>query len=105
MSQEDGEFVWSKKIQGHVLGSFFWGYMVTQIPGGYLAARFGGKHVFGWFMLLCAVSTLFMPLAARVSYIFLIVLRILAGIGQVRKTDDITMYTTHTVRTIKVTSI
>ena len=58
--------------------------MITQVPGGYLAARFGGKHVFGWFMLLCAVATLFMPLAARVSYIFLIVLRILAGIGQVR---------------------
>ena len=85
--QEDGEFAWNKKTQGLVLGSFFWGYMITQVPGGYLAARFGGKHVFGWFMLLCAVATLFMPLAARVSYIFLIVLRILAGIGQVRAVE------------------
>ncbi|GFS07044.1 vesicular glutamate transporter 2 [Elysia marginata] len=36
---KDGEFVWSKEIQGYVLGSFFWGYMLTQVFGGWLAAR------------------------------------------------------------------
>ena len=81
--KQEGEFAWDKQIQGLVLGSFYWGYMVTQIPGGFFAARFGGKHVFGWFMLLCAVATLLSPVAARVSYVFLIVLRIIAGIGQV----------------------
>ena len=79
---QDGEFAWDKKTQGLVLASFFWGYMLTQVPGGYFAAKFGGKHVFGWFMLLCSVATLFMPLAARTSYVILIVLRIVAGIGQ-----------------------
>ncbi|CAG5058467.1 unnamed protein product [Parnassius apollo] len=36
---------WDKKTQGLILSSFFWGYMVMQIPGGLLAKRFGGKPI------------------------------------------------------------
>ena len=56
--------------------------MLTQIPAGYLAPRFGGKRLFGWSLLLCAVATLLMPLASRVSYIYLVLLRIVVGMGQ-----------------------
>jgi MFS family permease len=45
---QEGEFAWDKSTQGLILGSFYWGYIITQIPGGWLAAKFGGKHVFGW---------------------------------------------------------
>ncbi|CAI5719646.1 unnamed protein product [Peronospora destructor] len=38
-------FVTNKDEQGEVLSAFFYGYMCTQIPGGYLAARFGAKIV------------------------------------------------------------
>ena len=30
-SNTDGTFVWSKNEQGLVLGSYFWGYFVTQV--------------------------------------------------------------------------
>ena len=30
-SSTDGTFVWSKNEQGLVLGSYFWGYFVTQV--------------------------------------------------------------------------
>ena len=30
-----------------ILGAFFYGYVITQIPGGYLAEKFGGKWLFG----------------------------------------------------------
>ena len=33
------EFQWSPETIGFVDASFFWGYIVTQIPGGFLAAR------------------------------------------------------------------
>jgi len=33
--------VWQKNIQGHVLGAFFYGYLISQIPGGVLAERYG----------------------------------------------------------------
>ena len=30
-SNTEGTFVWSKNEQGLVLGSYFWGYFVTQV--------------------------------------------------------------------------
>ncbi|XP_047503568.1 putative inorganic phosphate cotransporter [Pieris napi] len=36
---------WDKKTQGLILSSFFWGYMVMQIPAGLLSKKFGGKLV------------------------------------------------------------
>lgn len=82
---QSGEFAWDKSTQGHVLSSFFYGYIVTQLPGGWLSLRFGGKRIYGWFMLVCAISTLLMPLAARTSVAFLIVLRVICGMCQVNK--------------------
>eukprot|EP00644_Phytophthora_capsici_P010610 jgi/Phyca11/17809/fgenesh1_pg.PHYCAscaffold_30_\ len=38
-------FVTNKKEQGEVLSAFFYGYMCTQIPGGYFAAKLGAKIV------------------------------------------------------------
>ena len=32
-AQKQGEFVWNDSNQGLVLGSFFWGYALTGIPG------------------------------------------------------------------------
>lgn len=78
----DERFDWDKKTQGLILGSFFWGYLVTQFPGGWLAGKYGGKHVFGWSMLLCAIATLLTPLAARTSVALLMVLRVIAGLAQ-----------------------
>ena len=37
----EGEFNWSKTQEGLVLGAFYHGYMASQLPGGYLAGRFG----------------------------------------------------------------
>lgn len=77
----DGPFVWEKSIQGHILGSFFYGYMISQIPGGLLAEQFGGKWVLFGFLGLSSVATLLTPIAARLSFGLLIVLRVLVGIG------------------------
>ncbi|XP_038210030.1 putative inorganic phosphate cotransporter, partial [Zerene cesonia] len=38
-------YEWDKKTQGIVLSSFFWGYMIMQVPAGILSKRFGGKMV------------------------------------------------------------
>lgn len=78
--QENGEFLWVKSQQGLILGAFFWGYLVTQLPGGQLAERFGGKHIFGWNMVVAAVATLLYPVGAHGSYIILILLRIITGL-------------------------
>lgn len=41
------EFDLSPEIQGVILGSFFWTYLVFQIPGGFLLDRFGPRKVIG----------------------------------------------------------
>ncbi|XP_064643627.1 sialin-like [Lineus longissimus] len=77
-----GEFDWSPETQGVVLSSFFYGYVVMQIPGGLISERFGGKWPYGLGILTTGFLTLLIPLAARTSVNFLIVLRVLCGLGE-----------------------
>ena len=70
-------------ISGHILGAFFYGYLLTQIPGGYIAARFGGKNLFGLAILLTSLLTLLTPWASRRHVMLLIILRFLEGICEV----------------------
>ena len=47
------------KMKGHAAGIFFWGYMLLQIPGGYLANRWSAKKVISIFLAfwgVCAVG-------------------------------------------------
>ncbi|KAL9958324.1 hypothetical protein ACROYT_G035326 [Oculina patagonica] len=79
---KDGEFNWDQDTQGLILGSFFYGYIVTQVPAGWLAARFGGKYLFGCGVLLTSVMTMFTPAAAHHSVGMLILVRVVEGLGQ-----------------------
>lgn len=74
------EFNWDSKTQGMVLGSFYYGYIVLQIPGGWLASKIGGTRIFGLALFIASVLTLLTPLAARTSVYALIGLRIMEGI-------------------------
>ena len=81
---QNGEFDWDSKTQGIILGSFFWGYMVTQIPGAFLARKFGGgKYIFGLGIALTGIFSLLTPWAARYSTDALIACRILMGLSEV----------------------
>lgn len=80
--RKDGEFLWDSNVQGTILGSFFYGYLVTQIPGGRMAELFGGKWLFGIGVLCTSVLTLLTPIAARWGVGALIVLRVLEGLGE-----------------------
>ncbi|WAR03990.1 S17A5-like protein [Mya arenaria] len=80
-SSETAEFEWSKKTQSLILSGFFYGYVVTQIPGGWMATRFGGKIVIGLSMALASLFTLLMPMIARASPYAVFVNRIAIGIS------------------------
>ncbi|XP_067685982.1 sialin-like [Haliotis asinina] len=77
-----GEFVWDKKLQGLILGSFFWGYLVLQVPGGWFSEKFGAKKVVAFAMFPVAIFNLLSPVAARTNpYLFLVV-RVIVGLGE-----------------------
>ncbi|OWR40838.1 hypothetical protein KGM_200810 [Danaus plexippus plexippus] len=79
---KQGEFNWTAEQQSIILGSFFYGYVLTQIPGGRIAEMFGGKLVYGIGVLLTAVFTILSPIAAYIDFKFFIVVRVLEGLGE-----------------------
>ncbi|XP_015522232.1 putative inorganic phosphate cotransporter isoform X1 [Neodiprion pinetum] len=81
-TSSDGEFVWSTSLQGYILSSFFYGYVLTQIPFGILAKRYGAKYFLGIGMLINSVFGLLVPVAAQQSYWLLILVRFIQGLGE-----------------------
>lgn len=78
-----GEYEWSESLQGLILSSFYIGYLITHIPGGILAERFGGKWVLSLGILSTAFFTLITPLAIHTGGAGgLIAVRILMGLGE-----------------------
>ncbi|XP_060516790.1 sialin-like isoform X1 [Cylas formicarius] len=74
------EFDWSNEMQGYILSSFFYGYITTQLLGGYLSARFGGKIIFGAGIGVTALLTLVTPWLASAHVYLLLAVRIIEGI-------------------------
>lgn len=73
---------WDSETQGWILGSFFYGYILTQIPGGYLAGRYGPKWLMGLGILGTVIFTLLTPVAADLGAGYLMAVRVLEGIGE-----------------------
>ncbi|XP_052131914.1 putative inorganic phosphate cotransporter [Frankliniella occidentalis] len=81
-ADSDGEFVWNTYTQSYILSSFFYGYVVTQIPFGVLAKRYGAKYFLGVGMLINSVFGLLVPVAAYAGVGPLIVVRFIQGLGE-----------------------
>lgn len=79
-------FNWDQATQGYILGSYYWGYLVTNIPGGILSERYGAKHVVNGGFSVCIISTLITPCLLFYSlgeWKILALLRIICGLGEV----------------------
>jgi len=60
-----GEFDWGAGSKGDLLGSYYYGYIITQIAGAYLASKIGFKITWGVSMLGSSILTLLVPVVAR----------------------------------------
>ncbi|XP_058788719.1 putative inorganic phosphate cotransporter isoform X2 [Phymastichus coffea] len=78
----DGQFAWDARLQGYLLSSFFYGYVITQIPFGILAKRYGSKYFLGVGMLINSVFGLLVPLSAEWGYYWLMAVRFIQGLGE-----------------------
>ena len=79
MAEENG---WSPTIQGAVMSAFFAGYVILQVPAGYLADRYGGKWVLGLGVLFWSLFTLLTPLSAVFGITMLLACRFLMGVAE-----------------------
>ncbi|XP_055314259.1 putative inorganic phosphate cotransporter isoform X2 [Sitodiplosis mosellana] len=82
-SGDNDVYGWSQEQQGIILSAFFWGYFITQLPGGLLSQRYGGKYVFMLGILFSAICSLLTPCVVRFAESTgLIVLRVFSGLGE-----------------------
>ena len=75
-------FAWSATTNGTVLTSFFVGYLLAMLPGGWLIARFGGRVVLGVALAGWSAATLLTPAAAFAGLPWLIAIRIAMGVAE-----------------------
>lgn len=75
------QFGWNSSVAGLVQSSFFWGYALSQLPGGWLAKIYGGRKVLEIGVLGWSIATILVPSVAGFMP-GLLASRILVGIGE-----------------------
>ncbi len=73
---------WDAETQGFVLSSFFAGYILLQVVGGWLGDKFGGKAVLGMGVLWWSLFTILTPPAAMMGLAVLLATRVGMGMGE-----------------------
>lgn len=73
---------WSPVLQGYILSSFFYGYILTQLPAAFLTTKYGGRWFFGFGIGFCSLLSLIVPAATYMGPGYLIGLRIFQGLTQ-----------------------
>ncbi|XP_035223109.1 sialin-like isoform X3 [Stegodyphus dumicola] len=76
------QYHWDSKTQGMILGAFFYGYVITQIPGGMMSEKVGAKWIYGGGVLITAIFSLLTPLAASWGIGTFVTVRVLEGLGE-----------------------
>ncbi|KFM80289.1 putative inorganic phosphate cotransporter, partial [Stegodyphus mimosarum] len=76
------QYHWDSKTQGMILGAFFYGYVITQIPGGMMSEKVGAKWIYGGGVLITAIFSLLTPLAASWGIGAFVTVRVLEGLGE-----------------------
>ncbi|KAK0150179.1 Vesicular glutamate transporter 1 [Merluccius polli] len=74
------QFNWDPETVGMIHGSFFWGYIVTQIPGGFICQKFAANRVFGFAIVATSCLNMLIPSAARMHFGCVIIVRICQGL-------------------------
>ncbi|XP_050311164.1 putative inorganic phosphate cotransporter isoform X3 [Anthonomus grandis grandis] len=85
ISDQSTLYDWDSTTQGLILSSFYWGYVITHLPGGILAERFGGKYSLGLGILSTAIFTLITPwiiIGTNGNWKVLVALRVVEGLGE-----------------------
>ncbi|KAH7671909.1 MFS transporter ACS family solute carrier family 17 protein [Dioscorea alata] len=75
------QFGWNSSTAGLVQSSFFWGYALSQLPGGWLSKLFGGRKVLEVGVLAWSLATILVPFVAGFMP-GLVLSRILVGVGE-----------------------
>ncbi|KAI0988423.1 hypothetical protein GJ496_007139 [Pomphorhynchus laevis] len=74
------EFHWSPETISVLDSSYFWGYLITQLPGGYLSAKFEAHRIFGYAFMASSMLNCVIPIAVKINVLAAMFVRILQGL-------------------------
>ena len=63
--EQAGEFDWSKEVRGVILSAFFYGYICTQLIGGIISDKWGGKLGMLFGIGVLSLGSILSPVMAR----------------------------------------
>ncbi|KAK9720106.1 Major Facilitator Superfamily [Popillia japonica] len=78
-SPEDGTNIWSLSLQGIIISSYFWGYLLGQLPGARLSEDVSGAWTFFAGVSIHILGTLLIPEAGHIHYGLIIAIRVVQG--------------------------
>jgi len=78
------KFNWTIGVESALDSSFFWGYLVTQVPGGFLASLYPANKIFGAAIAISSFLNLLVPGALKVHPIVDMCVQVLKGLVEVR---------------------
>ncbi|XP_076632550.1 vesicular glutamate transporter [Colletes latitarsis] len=73
-------FNWTVGTESALDSSFFWGYLVTQVPGGFLASLYPANRIFGAAIAISSVLNLLVPGALKLDPIADMCVQVLKGL-------------------------
>jgi len=79
------KFNWTVGMESALDSSFFWGYLVTQVPGGFLASLYPANKIFGTAIAISSFLNLLVPGALKVDPIVDMGVQVLKGLVEVNK--------------------
>ena len=72
----------NKHEESMILGSFFWGYLLSQFAGSTMAKKWGGKITLATASCFWSFFTFITPFCINSSVTYAILVRILLGIAE-----------------------
>jgi ACS family sodium-dependent inorganic phosphate cotransporter len=78
-SVQGPRYHWHEEKKNEILGSFFWGYFVIQIPEGRLSEIFGPRIVLGTGLLIAALMIILTPATCKWGFYWVVLARF--GLG------------------------
>ncbi|UJR30737.1 hypothetical protein I4U23_018257 [Adineta vaga] len=79
---ESQVLLWPKQTRGVILGSFYWGYALTQVASSVAVNIFGPKRFLALLIFISSFATILLPVFSKLHPSFVILLRVVAGAAQ-----------------------
>ncbi|KAL0831303.1 hypothetical protein ABMA28_002141 [Loxostege sticticalis] len=77
--KEETPFEWTMAVESSIDSSYFFGYLITQVPGGFLASMYPANRIFGAAIAMSAVFNMAIPGAMAMGPTAVVLLKVAQG--------------------------